>query len=359
MFRIKTISALQFRNYASDTFHFDEKVTAICGKNGAGKTNLLDAVHFLCLTKSYFGKSDLQSVQHGAQGFRINGLFERKEEEIAVELILRESAKKELRVDSELVSVFSQHIGKLPLVFIAPDDISLIAGGSEERRKLIDSLLSQLDADYLHSLIRYNRSLLERNKYLKSTEPYQLDHALLDAFDQQLVQWGTLIDERRSAFFQQFIPKVAQLYGDFSSQMERPSITHVRGIPGADFSALLQSARQKDIFSQRTTIGIHRDDLLFEMDQLPFKLVASQGQKKSLLFALKLACFQLLTAHNQFEPILLLDDVFEKLDADRLNQLLKYVTKENNGQVLLTDTHADRMRHALDNISVPYQSITI
>lgn len=359
MFRISTISLVQFRNYATAEFRFTERVTAICGKNGAGKTNLLDAIHMLCLTKSYFSKGDQQSVRHGEQGFRLTGAFEKMNNETEVELILRETNKKELRVDKEMIPVFAHHVGQLPVVFIAPDDIGLISGGSEERRKLIDSLLSQLDVDYLNALIRYNRVVQERNKYLRSIDSYHIDHSLLDAWDVQLVQWGTQVHARRLDFLRTFIPVVERLYADFSSQSEQPTIEHIKGIPEDDFAAALNAARQKDIHSQRTTLGAHRDDLYFEMDQVPFKQVASQGQKKSLLFALKLACFHMLTAHNGFEPILLLDDVFEKLDAGRLHQLLVHVTQKNAGQVILTDTHHERMQHALQGISVPFQSIAL
>lgn len=325
-----------------------------------GKTNLLDAVYSLCFTKSYFGKADILSVSRGFAGFNLTGNFKKDDRTVPVSLTLRETGKKELWADNEQVSPFSMHIGKFPVVFIAPDDIELITGASEERRKLIDTILSQMDADYLKTLIRYTKTLQERNRYLKqSSNGGQIDETLLDTFDDQLIQAGSFILGKRLLFLKDFIPVVLSLYAFISEEKETPGI---RFIPSADietYKEKMQKARQKDIILQRTSIGIHKDELELSLNESAFKQIASQGQKKSLLFALKLAEFMTLKTHFGFEPILLLDDIFEKLDQNRLNKLLEWVCIKNQGQVILTDAHEERVQKSLQDISVSFQLITL
>lgn len=357
-FRIKHIRLTQFRNYGSSTVSFNERVIALSGMNGVGKTNLLDAVYYLCFTKSYFSKTDGSSVERGSQGFNISGDFERNNETHPVSLILRENNKKELWCDQEPISPFSKHIGQFPAVFIAPDDVILITGGSEERRKFIDTLLSQLDQDYLGQLIRYNKCLLDRNRYLKDISlSGNIDHLLIDSLDNQLLEAGKFILNRRITFLSKFIDRVTELFEYISSGLEIPKIEYAPSTSVENYAQDLKNSRQKDIILHRTTVGIHRDDLKFLIFDQPFKDNASQGQKKSLLFALKLAEFDTLKQYVGFEPILLLDDIFEKLDQERLKKLLVWVCQKNNGQVILTDTHHDRVESSLQDISVPFQII--
>ncbi|MFN5376945.1 MAG: DNA replication/repair protein RecF [Chitinophagaceae bacterium] len=359
MLQITHINLLQFRNYPSANFSCPERVTAICGDNGRGKTNLLDAVYYLCFTKSYFSKPDQQSVETGRMGFRIDAGFHKQHQQLDVALLLRENNKKELKIDGEHISPFSAHIGRLPVVFVAPDDVVLISGASEERRKLIDTILSQTNASYLTTLIQYGKILQERNKYLKSQEIDGIDFTLLDTFDHQLASLGSQIIEWRKAFFESFIPSVNQLFQFISDGNENPEFAYVPSTTVERYQHDLLLSRQKDLILQRTNIGIHKDDLELTMNGLPFKQMASQGQRKSMLFALKLAEFDFLKNNVGFEPILLLDDVFEKLDQNRLEKLLEWVCEKNKGQVFLTDTHQERISKALDQFGVTYHLIQL
>ena len=359
MLQITHINLLQFRNYPSAKFSFPERVTAICGDNGRGKTNLLDAVYYLCFTKSYLSKPDQQSVETGRMGFRLDAGFHKQHQQLDVALLLRENNKKELKIDGESISPFSAHIGRLPIVFIAPDDVILISGASEERRKLIDTILSQTNAAYLTILIQYSKVLQERNKYLKSQEIDGIDFTLLDTFDHQLATLGSQIIEWRIAFFEAFIPSVNQLFQFISDGKEHPELAYMPSTTVERYRHDLLLSRQKDLILQRTNIGIHKDDLELTMNGLPFKQMASQGQRKSMLFALKLAEFNFLKNNVRFEPILLLDDVFEKLDQNRLEKLLEWVCEKNKGQVFLTDTHQERISKALDQFGVTYHLIQL
>ncbi len=359
MFKINHIKLTQFRNAHSAGFSFENRITAICGLNGTGKTNLLDAIYYLCFTKSYFVKTDSSAVQKGSSGFSLHGSFTVSADDLAVSLILRENGKKELSVDQEPITPFSSHIGKFPVVFIAPDDVILITGGSEERRKFIDTLLSQLDHDYLLQLIRYNKFLQDRNRYFKNVAGNYADPILLDSFDEQLVQSGIFLLKKRMAFLEGFIQSVVDSFGFISSEKEKPGLIYMPSTSADDYAIAMQKARQKDILLQRTSVGIHRDDIDILLNEMPFKQAASQGQKKSLLFAMKLAAFNALKLHFGFEPILLLDDIFEKLDQERLKRLLDWVCICNNGQVILTDTHQERVTDALSNISLPFQLINL
>ena len=359
MFKIDHINLTQFRNAHSAAFSFENRITAICGLNGTGKTNLLDAVYYLCFTKSYFNKTDSSSVEKGSSGFGLHGSFSVSAANFAVSLILRENGKKELSVDQEPITPFSSHIGKFPVVFIAPDDVILITGGSEERRKFIDTLLSQLDHDYLLQLIRYNKFLQDRNRYLKNVAGSFADPILLDSFDEQLIQSGIFLLKKRTAFLEGFIQSVVDSFGFISADKEKPVLIFMPSTAANDYASAMQNARQKDILLQRTSVGIHRDDIDIVLNEMPFKQAASQGQKKSLLFAMKLAAFNALKLHFGFEPILLLDDIFEKLDQERLKRLLDWVCIRNNGQVILTDTHQERVNDALKDISLPFQLINL
>ncbi len=359
MFKINHINLTQFRNAHSAAFSFENRITAICGLNGTGKTNLLDAVYYLCFTKSYFNKTDSSAVEKGSNGFGLHGSFSLSTNIIPVSIILRESGKKELLVDQEPITPFSSHIGKFPVVFIAPDDVILITGASEERRKFIDTLLCQLDQDYLLQLIRYNKFLQDRNKYLKNVAGSIVDTILLDSFDEQLVQSGIFLLKKRTAFLEGFIQSVVDSFAFISTAKEKPSLLYMPSTSVAEYQSAMQKARQKDILLQRTSVGVHRDDIDIVMNEMPFKQAASQGQKKSMLFALKLASFNVLKLHFGYEPILLLDDIFEKLDQERLSRLLDWVCIQNNGQVILTDTHHERVNDALSDISLPFQLINL
>lgn len=360
MYKIENISLVSFRNYVQDNFSFPKSVTALCGNNGTGKTNLLDAIYYLCFTKSYFGKTDVQNTTQGKSGFRIDGQFALKEQEYKIVAVVRENGKKEFGVNNEPYTRFAAHIGKFPAVMIAPDDIAIITEGSEERRKFMDYTISQINSNYLQTLIDYNKLLQQRNSLLKKwAETQTIDESLMEIISGQLVTAGNTIFQTRKKFLTEFTPVATSLYHFISGGKEKLDISYQSHLSEGSFADQLKTTRSKDMALQRTTRGIHRDDLDCSMNNEAFKAMASQGQRKSLLFALKLAEFEILLRHNQFPPILLLDDVFEKLDEHRMKQLLYKVGVENKGQVFITDTHCTRLEEALHALSIDHSIINL
>ena len=360
MLYLPHITVTQYRNYLFQSFPFPARVTGISGPNGSGKTNLLDAIYYLCFTRSYFSRPDSQSVHHGMQGLRIEGQFEKNGESARLVCILRENNKKEFYLNDSEYKKFSAHIGQYPCVMIAPDDTELITGGSEERRKMLDTLLSQLNPGYLQWLIDYNKILQQRNGLLKAAaEHRRLDDALLDILDEQLAARGQALFAERQRFAESFIPLAEEQYGNIAAQNDGVSISYQSQLYEMPLLELLRQNRQRDLYLQRTGVGIHKDDLMLKMGDQPFKALASQGQRKSLLFALKLAEFITLRNHNGFAPLLLLDDVFEKLDAKRMHNLLHKVCIEEQGQVFITDTHSERLATAFKALGMEYGLIEL
>ncbi|OQP59094.1 DNA recombination protein RecF [Niastella vici] len=360
MLNLNNISLTQFKNYQTRNFPFTERIVGICGANGVGKTNLLDAIYYCCFTKSYFTRSDSQNILHGSGGFRIEGHFNLQGEPLKVVCILRETGRKEFSVNDEPYEKLAAHIGKLPCVIIAPDDVQIITGGSEERRRLLDALLCQLDASYLQQLMDYNKVLQQRNGFLKSLAEKKIaDQSLLEVYDEQLCRYGAFIYRKRKEFLQSFLPLVEKFYTQIAGQSEPLALHYESQLHEFDFAQLLQRFRQKDLIVQRTSGGIHRDDISTQLNNQPFKTLASQGQRKSLLFAMKLAEFETLKQAKQFPPLLLLDDVFEKLDAGRMHNLLDHVCVQNLGQVFITDTHADRIKMHFETLGMPFQLICL
>lgn len=353
---LRQLDLFQFRNYEQASFSFREKIVGISGKNGSGKTNLLDAIYYLCFTKSYFPRTDVQSVMRDRVGFRIAGHFCASGDLLDIACILRETGKKEFQVDQEVVKKFSNHIGRLPCVMIAPDDVEIIQGASEQRRKLIDSIISQMDKVYLQDLIDYNKVLQQRNSLLKAEH---IDFGLLDILDMQLVAKGNNIFEKRKTFALQYEPLILEQYKSIAQQTDNIAVQYVSKLENASFENLLMQTRQKDVLLQRTTAGVHRDDLNILMEGIPFKNIASQGQRKSLLFAIKLAEFQVLRQAKDQAPILLLDDVFEKLDAERMQHLLGIVCAYKESMILISDTHEDRLKTAFESLQVPCQLLAL
>lgn len=299
-------------------------------------------------------------VKHGQEGFRIDGSFTLNDKKEKVVCILRETGRKELSINGELYDKFSKHIGHYPCVIIVPDDIQIITDGSEERRKFIDTLLSQVDSDYLQNLIVYTKVLQQRNSLLKSfADGGTKDFGLLDILDSQLVKPGEIIFNKRKEFLVSFLPVAKQLYNAIAKQYENINLYYESELLNISFSELIKLNRNKDCVLQRTTAGIHRDDIELELNEEAFKNIASQGQRKSLLFALKLGEMEVLKKEKGFAPLLLLDDVFEKLDEERISNLLQKVCIENDGQVFITDTNKERLTRHLQQINVSHQLIEL
>jgi DNA replication and repair protein RecF len=360
LLRIKQISLVGFKNYPEATFRFDKRIVGICGNNGMGKTNLLDALYYLCFTRSYFTRSDQANVLRGAAGFRLEGHFDNAGRQTTVTCILRENGKKEFLTDGQPYEKFSRHIGRFPCVIIAPDDIQIITGGSEERRRFLDALLSQLDPAYLQNLIDYNKVLQQRNGFLKSLGEKRLtDKHLLEVYDDQLVNTGTMIFEVRRRFLEKLLPLAGGFYTGIAGAEEPLGLVYESQLLHTPLRQLLRQGLEKDLYLQRTGSGIHKDDIDIRYADDPFKAQASQGQRKSLLFALKLAEYETLKNAKGWAPLLLLDDVFEKLDRHRMHNLLDKVCLQDEGQLFITDTHPERIRREMENIGMEFQLITL
>lgn len=351
MFRLNEISLYQFKNYGDASFVFPDRIVALYGPNGCGKTNLMESIYYLCFTKGYFSKQDSHNVQIGKKGFRINGIFEKEGTKKQVSCVIRENGKKEFSIDLNQYRKFSAHIGNFPCVMVSPDDIEMVNGSAEERRRFLDTLISQCSSEYLEWLIDYNKILSQRNSLLRNQESlFTGETDLLDVLDKQLSEKGQKIFLKRSSFLLELGPIIESFYYQISEGQEKIEVAYKSELKKDSMENLLKISRQKDILLQRTCCGIHRDEIAYLHQQRPFRAIASQGQKKSLLFAIKLAEYQIIKQYKKFSPILLLDDVFEKLDNKRMHHLLEIVCCQNQGQVFLSDTHLERLKEAINSV---------
>lgn len=350
---LKNITLLNFKNYASAELDFSKTVNAFVGNNGAGKTNLLDAIHYLCLCKSYFNPIDSQQIKTNEDIFLVQGDFDRKEKNEKITCGLKRNQKKQFKRNKKEYDRLADHIGLFPLVMISPYDINLIMDGSEERRRFIDNVISQTDSSYLDELISYNKHLLNRNALLKQvTVTRKLDVTLLQILDEQLMISGNRIFEKRKDFLKEFIPLFDKHYSYISNDAERVSLTYQSQLNEEDFGILLKQSLEKDRLLERTTMGIHKDELLFTIADMPLKKFGSQGQQKSFLIALKLAQYSYLQKFKGFKPLLLLDDIFDKLDELRVHKLMEMVSHHDFGQIFITDTGKERVLSVFNQIKV-------
>ncbi len=352
---INKITLLQYRNYSSAVFDFQSPVTCITGLNGSGKTNLLDAVYYLCYTKSYFSAYQQNSVQNGLDGFRVTGRFNRngKEEVISCKW---KAGKKEIYANDVEYEKITDHIGIYSAVMIAPDDTELINGSSELRRKWVDSILGQVDKTYLERLIHYQKLLLQRNAWLKmqAFKPSS-DYTELDYYNAEMDTDADYIHLQRKIFLEHFLPLLDNFYHRLCGGKEPVKVTYTSDLAQKPLKEWLAQNLQHDLRYQRTLRGIHKDDWDFTVNALQLKQFGSQGQKKSFLFAMKLAQYAYLSKLQGHLPILLLDDIFEKLDQGRMEALLHIINGDDFGQVILTDTHPERIRQAFgDGAEVGY-----
>ncbi len=358
MLRVTKISVLQFKNYSQREFPVENSLVGIAGPNGIGKTNLLDALYYACFTRSYFTKSDQMVVQKGQSGFRLEVVFEKEGQQNTVTAILRENGKKEFLVDGIPYSRISQHIGLFPAIMIGPDDIQIITEGSEVRRSYLDSLISQMNGSYLQDLIDYNKLMSQRNSLLKQfAETRTWNEALLDVYTEQLSPLGDRIFSTRKEVLGTLIPTIGKLYESIAGKDEGLTLQYSSLLHSKSMRSLLAENLEKDRMLQRTSQGIHRDDIITTLFDEPFKNIASQGQRKSLLFAFKLAAFEYLKSQKGFSPLLLLDDVFEKLDAERMHNLLVQVSAGTETQIIITDTHAERIKTHFNQLNRDFQLI--
>jgi DNA replication and repair protein RecF len=362
MFLLQSLHFEHFKNYANESLTLCPQVNCFVGKNGAGKTNLLDAIYYLSFTKSFFSGSDQQHInQNGASYFFIEGMIQRNSLSEKVRIAVLKGAKKTVHVNHNEHPKLIDHIGLYPLVMIAPNDILLILEGSEERRKFLDGFIAQCDKVYLKQLLAYNRILDQRNRQLKIfAEQRQVDIQLLQTYNEQLIQYGTFLFLKRKEFMGKFIPVFRQLYQTISGGSEQVDVGYESDLLENTFNHLLTQYEQSDLFAQRTTKGIHKDELAFTLNGQPLKKFGSQGQQKSFIISLKLAQYAYLKQQTDTKPILLLDDIFEKLDEHRLQTLLGMIAHGDFGQIFITDTHLQRLRDVFETMpQVPVKYFTV
>lgn len=351
---LKKLSLVNFKNYDEAELNFIEGANAFTGNNGAGKTNLLDAIHYLSLCKSYFNPIDSQQIKQDRDLFMLQGIFEKNGIDELIACGVKKNQKKQFKRNKKEYQRLADHIGLFPLVMISPNDISLILEGSEERRKFIDTAISLTDTNYLDELIIYNKALQNRNALLKqNNESGKFDGALLEIYDDQLVLSGNKIFEKRKQFMQVFNPVFSQHYQYLTDEAESVALIYESPLLKDDFSTILKKNLERDLFLQRTSLGIHKDELSFVIHQnMPLKKFGSQGQQKSFLIALKLAKYSFIYQQKGFKPLLLLDDIFDKLDDLRTTKLMKMVSEDDFGQIFITDTNSLRIQQVFENIDV-------
>lgn len=351
---LNRLSLLNFKNIREAQLDFSPRINCFVGDNGTGKTNLLDAIHYLSMCKSAFGLSDSQCVRHGDEGFVVNGIYSTPtgRNETIVCTYQRGNAKKLSRGGKEYEKL-SDHIGLLPIVMIAPSDTALINESGEERRRYMNSLISQLDRKYLATLVRYNHLLAERNKLLKAQQTPNFSE-IMEVIDLQMAALGTDINARRKQLIDELAPHVARYYAALSGDREQIKLKYRSELNQLPFDEILRDAQPQDRANQYTTRGVHRDDLRMTLGDYTLRKYGSQGQQKSFLIALKLAQFDLIAGHSPVRPILLLDDIFDKLDMQRVEQLIRIVTSERFGQIFITDCNKVRLENVLHSNGCRY-----
>lgn len=340
---LKKITLVNFKNFESQTFDFEGKINCFVGDNGVGKTNVLDAIYYLSFAKSYFNPVASQNIRHSEDFFMIEGEYQMKDRVDSVLCSLKRGSKKIVKRNGKAYEKFSDHIGHLPLVIISPADRDLITEGSDTRRKFIDSVISQSDKQYLSTLLNYNKVLAQRNSLLKYFAANRTFDALnLKVYNEQLNNYSTIIFEKRNAFLESFIPIFKMRYEAISNSKESVNLVYKTQLKDANLLDLFEMNLEKDRVLQYTSVGVHKDDLSFEIDGYPVKKFGSQGQQKSYLVALKLAQFDFIKEQSKVKPILLLDDIFDKLDDSRVAQIINLVNSNEFGQLFISDTHKER-----------------
>lgn len=348
---LKRLKLANFKNYVEADISLSHNINCFVGGNGVGKTNILDALYYLSFGKSYFNPVDSLNIRNGEDFFAIHGYYDGVDEEVAVSCVVKKGASKQLKWNKHLYSKMSDHIGRIPLVMICPGDHQLIVGGSELRRKFVDGVISQTDKSYLSDLLLYMRALEQRNRLLKQfADDRYWDADTIAVWDDRLVAYGEKIIAARHAFISEFQPLFDRYYRWISDNREEVSLFWLE-TSDKPLAQQLADSRDRDKYAQYTTVGPHKDDLEMTLSNMPVKKFASQGQQKTCVLALKLAQVDYMSKKNGKSPILLLDDIFDKLDIDRVGKLIKLVTGDAFSQVFLTDTQPDRVIALLDDVS--------
>jgi DNA replication and repair protein RecF len=353
---LQKLSLVNFKNLESQSFDFQQKINCFVGNNGVGKTNILDAIYYLSFAKSYFNSVAGQNIRHGEAFFMIEGDYVLNDRTEKIVCSLKKGQKKVLKRNGKNYEKFSEHIGQLPLVIISPADRDLVTEGSDTRRKFIDGVISQQNKNYLKDILSYNKVLTQRNALLKYFAANRTFDALnLEVYNEQLSEYGARIYKVRKAFLEKFIPIFNEKYQIISDDKESVNLVYKSQLNDFSIKELLQKSLEKDKMLQYTSSGIHKDDLSFEIGEYPIKKFGSQGQQKSYLIALKFAQFEFIKQQTNVLPILLLDDIFDKLDEGRVLQIINLVDNDEFGQIFITDTHSERTENIVKQSNKPYQ----
>jgi len=360
MMHLQELKLYNFKNFEAQNFMFEDKINCFVGDNGVGKTNILDAIYFLALGKSYFNNNIRQIVRFDESAFSIKGIFDINGKTEIIQVGYQIDKKKIIKRNNKTYERLADHIGLIPLVMISPYDRDLISERGETRRRFIDKIISQADAGYLSALINYQKVLAQRNRLLKYfAANHKFDTNTLQIYNEQLHQYGTLIYNKRQRFIKEFARFLKEKYAILSQDKEQVNISYFSELEIKPLQDLLAENIQKDRLLQHTSKGIHRDDFLFEINEKPIKKFGSQGQQKSFLIALRLAEFEFLKQKSQQIPILLFDDIFDKLDEKRVTQMVKMVNDKTFGQIFITDTHVERTKNLVQNIHQSFKIFEI
>jgi len=357
---LRHLSLVNYKNFDSKTLDFDPVINCLVGDNGVGKTNVLDAIYHLCFGKSYFNPVSTQNIKHGTEFFVVEGEFEKHNRTEKILCSFKKGTKKVIKRNDKPYEKFSEHIGFLPLVIISPSDRDLILEGSETRRKFMDGVISQSDKVYLQNLIKYNKVVSQRNSLLKYFAANRtFDRDTLSIYNEQMNTLGTVIHQKRVEFIDSFLPIFKEQYQNISEKDEQIDLSYESQLSDDSLMNLLKNNIEKDRALQYTSVGTHKDDLSFTIAGHPIKKFGSQGQQKSFLIALKLAQFHFIKQLADTTPILLLDDIFDKLDENRVSHIVGLVKDDNFGQIFISDTHADRTEDVVKNIHQSYKIFTL
>jgi len=358
---LQKLSVNGFKNYNEAELIFSDKINCFVGNNGVGKTNLLDAIYYLSFCKSYFNSVDSQNINHDNEFFAVHGIYNNQENTAdKVSCIQKRNHKKVFKLNGDIYSRLADHIGTIPLVMISPYDRDLINDGSELRRKYIDGVISQFDKAYLNDLLSYNKTLQQRNSLLKQMfESGVSDIATLEVWNDKLILHGDRIYEKRKSFLNDFNPLFEEYYAKLVGAKESVEIIYESQLHESGFKELLHNSVNKDRVVRYTSRGIHKDDLIFRINDYPVKKYGSQGQQKSFVIAIKLAQFEFTRRIKEFKPILLFDDIFDKLDDDRVMQIIHLVSENNFGQVFITDTQQQRIEKIFNTVSIDHHIFSV
>ncbi len=354
---IKRLSILNFKNITTADITFSPKLNCLFGLNGMGKTNLLDAIYYLSFCKSSINHIDSQNIKHDADFFMIDGTYDDGGNELEIYCGLKKRHKKIFKRNGKEYKKFSEHIGQIPLVIVSPADGYLIAGGSEERRRFIDMVISQYDKQYLNALIRYEKALMQRNAMLKAD--IQAQDADYEIWEEMMAAYGKAVSDKRSAFIDEFIGYFNELYSYISSDNEDVSLTYTSHCQQGDLRQMLAATRERDKLIGFTTRGIHKDDLEMLLGGYPIRKEGSQGQNKTFTIALKLAQFTYLDRKGVTKPLLLLDDIFDRLDGTRVEKIVRLVAGDAFGQIFITDTDRRRFDSILGKLDSGYRIFNV